>query len=79
MSQKKLEAWLCSPPEREDMVVQLFFVEGAQWGEVREESQTLQLEIFASKSEKPMLFDLEELLNVLILAKEKLSNIRPIL
>lgn len=47
MSARTLEALVASPPERDELVVQLFVREGAQWGELFREGGRHVLELYA--------------------------------
>src|SRR5262245_52245266 len=46
MGEKTIEAIVASPPERDDLVVQLFVRDGGQWGEVYPEGDQYLLELY---------------------------------
>jgi hypothetical protein len=46
MSERTLEAIVASPPERDDLVVQLFIKDGGQWGEVFSEGDSYIIELY---------------------------------
>ncbi|MEK6234933.1 MAG: hypothetical protein N2C14_09490 [Planctomycetales bacterium] len=48
---KSIEVMLASPPERDELVAQLFHVDGGQWGEIYRENGAYQVELFISPSE----------------------------
>jgi hypothetical protein len=72
---KTLEAWYGVPPERETPVVQLFLANGGpQWGEISTSGGCLVLEVFPPASGSNLLLPVEELLEVLHLAEQRLST-----
>jgi hypothetical protein len=68
---KTVEAIYCVPGDRP--VVQLF-VPGGQWGELRYRAGRLELELFAPEGQSWLAVDVEELLHVIALAKDKLVD-----
>ncbi|MBP3956217.1 hypothetical protein J8F10_13080 [Gemmata sp. G18] len=71
---KTLEAWYGVPPGREGPVVQLFFADGGpQWGEVSTTDGRLVLEVFPQDS-AALSLPVGELLEVLRLARDRLSD-----
>ena len=60
MSEKTIEAMIASPPEREELVVQLFVKDGGQWGEIFREGGRWWMELYARPDGQPWRFDLEE-------------------
>ena len=69
----KIDAVFGSPPEREGLVVQLFVEEG-QWGEVTAESEKLMLELYPKHKGGAWVLDLDEVLKVLQISKQKLEE-----
>ena len=65
MTNKTLEAYIASPPERDELVVQLFVKDGGQWGEIFRQESTYKLELYPSTSAQPWVFDVEEVQAVL--------------
>jgi hypothetical protein len=72
---KTLEAWYGVPPDREAPVVQLFLADGGpQWGEVSASGGRLVLQVFPPACGSALSLPVEELLEVLHLARERLSR-----
>ena len=46
----QIEAILASPPEHDELVVQLFIRNGGQWGEIVRNGDSYMIEIFANVS-----------------------------
>lgn len=46
----KIEAFLASPPERDELVVQLFVEGGGQWGEVYRDTGNYWIDLYLSGS-----------------------------
>lgn len=69
---KKLEAIVGSPPYRDELVVQLFFRDGGQWGEMFRVDGRLVVEVYHQDSAVALQFDVDELVHVLDLARSEL-------
>jgi len=67
MAEKLIEAVLASPPDRDELVVQLFLRNGGQWGELYRMDGDYWIEIYRSEREPPMKVTVNEL--VLALTK----------
>ena len=50
MIENQIEALLSSPPEREELVVQLFVKDGGQWGEIYRDKDIYWLDLYRSDS-----------------------------
>lgn len=61
---KSIEVMLASPPERDEIVAQLFHTDGGQWGEIYREDSVFKLEIIKSPMESLHL-DCEECLDAM--------------
>lgn len=48
---KTIEVMLASPPERDELVAQLFHTNGGQWGEIYRENGTYKMEFFTPPGE----------------------------
>ncbi len=57
----EIEAILGSPPERDELVIQLFARNGGQWGEVFREGDTFYLDLYCGEGGAAMRFRLEDL------------------
>jgi hypothetical protein len=62
--EKTIEVMLGSPPEREELVAQLFHTNGGQWGEIYRENGMYKVELFTSPNE-PLQLDCEECLDAM--------------
>jgi hypothetical protein len=72
---KTLEAWYGVPPERETPVVQLFLAgDGPQWGELSTSGGRLILKVFPPASGPTLSLPVDELLEILHLAQQRLST-----
>ena len=56
---KSIEVMIASPPERDEIVAQLFHTDGGQWGEIYRENGVYRVELFTSQTE-PLHLDCEE-------------------
>jgi hypothetical protein len=74
MSEKTIEAMLASPPEREDLVVQLFLRNGGQWGEIFREGDEYWVELYRSELEPPIRLTVGELVNALTQSVDELRG-----
>jgi hypothetical protein len=75
MNDRTIEAILASPPEREDLVVQLFVKDGGQWGEIIQENKKLILELYQQENGQPWRLDLEEVRKALDLSCDRLKSL----
>jgi arsenate reductase-like glutaredoxin family protein len=64
MTGVKIEAIVASPPERDELVVQLFTKDGGQWAEIFRDQDTYWIE-FYGMGQDPMKFRLEEMIDAL--------------
>jgi hypothetical protein len=74
MSDRTIEAMLASPPDREELVVQLFLRDGVQWGEVFREGGEYWIDLYRSQHEAPMRLPLGEMISALTQSVEKLRQ-----
>jgi hypothetical protein len=74
MSDKQIEAILASPPEREDLVVQLFLKDGGQWGEIFRKNGDFLIELYPQPDGHPWRFDANEVRRVIDLSVNELKN-----
>jgi hypothetical protein len=71
---KKIEAILGSPPNRDELVVQLFLKDGGQWGEIYREHGRWLLELYPQHDGQPWRLDLEEARKVIDLSLHELKT-----
>ena len=62
---------IASPPDCDQLVAMILFG-NEQWAELNQESQRLALEIYPRQDGKPWVFELDEALKALSIAKERL-------
>lgn len=62
--ERTIEVQLGSPPERDELVAQLFHTRGGQWGEIFREDGVYKLELFTAPN-KPLTIDCEECLDAM--------------
>jgi len=74
MSEKTIEAMIASPPERDELVVQLFEKDGGQWGEVFREAGRWWIELYPRQDGQPWRLDLEELRTVMDISLKELRS-----
>ena len=74
MNQKTMEAIIASPPERDDLVVQLFLKEGGQWGEIFKEAGHWWLELYPAADREAWRLDLVEVQSLIELAFKELRH-----
>jgi hypothetical protein len=74
MSEKNIEAIIASPPEREELVVQLFVKNSGQWGEIFREQGSWRLELYGRADGQPWNLDLEEARHVMDLSLKELQT-----
>ena len=65
MTKKTLEAFIASPPERDELVIQLFVKDGGQWGEIFRQGSDYKLEIYSLPNGQAWLFEAAEVQNVI--------------
>ena len=53
MNDKMIEAIVASPPERDELVVQLFLKDGGQWGEIFREEGRWWIELYQRSDGQP--------------------------
>ena len=70
----KIDALLSSPPDREKLVVELFHGDEGQWAEVNIETGKLMLELYPRQAGGPWALELDEVIKVLQLARERLHD-----
>lgn len=63
MNVMQIEAIIGSPPERDELVVQLFAKDGGQWAEAYREQGVYMVELYVAGS--PMRFRLDEMISAL--------------
>jgi hypothetical protein len=68
----KIEVMLASPPDRDELVAQLFATNEGQWGEVFRDEDQYVVEIYGSAS--PWKFTLDELIQALEKARAGLDH-----
>ena len=51
MVESSIEAMLASPPERDELVVQLFVRNGGQWGEIYRDNGEYWIDLYLAQSE----------------------------
>lgn len=73
MIEAQIEAILASPPERDELVVQLFAKDGGQWGEVYRCEDSFWIDLYTSEP-TPLRFKLEAFLEALSRSKNALSQ-----
>lgn len=71
---KKIEAWYSTPPEHELPVVELFYGDEGQWGEINQDTGDLLIEIYPKDGRTPWIFNLDELILAFQKAKKKLGK-----
>jgi hypothetical protein len=73
MNESQIEAMIASPPEREELVVQLFIKNGGQWGEIFRDEGAYFMELYLGDS-STLRLSVDHLLNVIQGAKQTLSE-----
>lgn len=73
MSEMQIEAMLASPPERDEVVVQLFAKHGGQWGEVYRDNNDYWIDLYCSDS-SPLRFKVDALVTALSHAQKELRD-----
>lgn len=74
MKDKLIEAMVASPPERDELVVQLFLRDGGQWGEIYRQDGVWEIELYQQSSGQPWRFRVEEVIEVLSLSFQELQR-----
>lgn len=73
MSESQIEAILGSPPERVEVVVQLFSRDGGQWGEVYREENDYWIDLYLSEA-SPLRFRVDAVIDALANSKKELRD-----
>jgi hypothetical protein len=60
----QIEAMLASPPERDQLVVQLFVKDGGQWGEIHRDRGVFLIDLFVSDG-PPIQFRVDDVIEAL--------------
>jgi|GEM_PF-4389230 len=71
MAESQIEAMIASPPERDELVVQLFSKSGGQWGEIFREQDSYFIDLFLAGPE-PICLNLDSLIQALSRSKLEL-------
>lgn len=66
-----IEAMIASPPERDELVVQMFTVDGGQWGEIYRNGDEYWIDLFLTTS-APLRFEVSSLTDSILRAKTAL-------
>ena len=74
MNDKMIEAIVASPPERDELVVQLFLKDGGQWGEIFREEGRWWIELYQRSDGQPWRLGLNEVREVLELSLHELMR-----
>jgi hypothetical protein len=69
----QLRVEIGSPPDRE-MLVACLMLGNVQWGEINQENPRLEIEIYPDRSGNPWVFSLDELIELLQLARQRLES-----
>jgi hypothetical protein len=70
---KTLEAMLASPPDREELVVHLFFRDGGQFGEIYRDGESYWIDVYTDGG-AALKFKADELLSVMSLSLAELRQ-----
>ena len=65
MAEKTVEAWLSSPPDRDELVVELFAVDGPGFAEILRHDDRYWIDIYNGTGGSPLRFDALELSEVI--------------
>jgi hypothetical protein len=71
MEESQIEAMIASPPERDELVVQLFSKLGGQWGEIFREKDIYLIDLYFAGSE-PLRLNLDSVIQALSRSKLEL-------
>lgn len=74
MNEKMIEALVASPPERDELVVQLFLKDGGQWGEIFREDSRWWIELYQQPDGQSWRLDADEVLKVIDLSLQELKS-----
>jgi hypothetical protein len=74
MNEKMIEAIVASPPDRDELVVQLFSKSNGQWGEVYQQDGIWWIDMYQQSSGQPWQFKVEEVISVLSLSLAELQK-----
>jgi len=73
MTESQIEAMVASPPERDELVVQLFAKSGGQWAEIFRIGKEYFIDLYIEGS-NPLRLNLDSTINALSLSKLKLQE-----
>jgi len=73
MSDMQIEAMIASPPERDELVVQLFVKDGGQWGEIYRKNDEYVIDIYVTAS-MCVCTSVENLIQTLVHSRQKLRD-----
>jgi len=73
MSEAVIEAYIASPPERDELVVQLFVKDGDQFAEIYREENRYMIELYAATSQS-LVFDLSNMLRAIARSHAELKE-----
>lgn len=73
MTGMQIEAMLASPPERDELVVQLFTKDGGQWAEIYREHDVYWIDLY-KPGPTPLKFKLDELIDSLNRSSSELRD-----
>jgi hypothetical protein len=74
MKQKTIEGWIISPPERDEVIVELLHRDGDGWGEIYRDKGLYVIKIFAPSGEPAVILDADELVIALQLSLKQLRD-----
>jgi hypothetical protein len=74
MKEKMIEVIVASPPEREELVVQLFRRDGGQWGEIYRQDGDWWIDLYQQADGQRWQLRLEEVIEVLSLSLSELRQ-----
>lgn len=73
MKADEIEAMVASPPERDDLVVQLFARDGGQWGEIYRDGTSYWIDLFGPQN-PPLRLDVQKLIESLVGSLKELRD-----
>lgn len=74
--EEKFQVTICSPPDREGLVAEIYY-KNCQWAEINQENGKLEVQFYPHSTNPYWEFDLEEALEMLAKAKQKLVAMGP--
>ena len=74
MPEKTVEAWLESPPERDDLVIELYVIGGNGFAQIFRENDRYWIDINTVPGTAPIRFDATELAEVITSATKTLKD-----